>query len=74
VVGVCAADGVATSAYGIVKQSVIASDLHVFDSGDDNRIRMSIEETFGHDDGRRRGQALLGGASIILSEAACSLS
>jgi hypothetical protein len=57
-----------------VKQSAIASDLHVFDSGDDNRIRMDIEKTFGHDDGKRRGQALLGGASIILSEAACSLS
>jgi hypothetical protein len=55
-------------------QNVIASDLRVFDSGDDNRIRMGIEKTFGHDDGRRRGQALLGSASIILSEAACSLS
>jgi hypothetical protein len=49
----------------------MASDVHRFDSlGDDNRIRMSIDEIFGRKGEGR--QVPLDAGSRILSEGPCS--
>ena len=71
--GVWAAEGTAAKAESSAADAASASDAHTFfNKGDDNdRIRMSIDKTFGNDDGGRLRRVLQVGAPYILSEAPC---